>query len=105
MPAGRAVWRAAPPAAESGPDTPVPAEEPTGPTDPLLRGLWSKLPSDGPYSATEQAQWLEMAKLALQMVYGSGEAEAQSASSTAAEPKGDAEDEEAVAVFAEPQSA
>lgn len=42
-----------------------------GPTDPLLRGLWSKLPAERPFSASEQSQWLEMAKLALQMVYGS----------------------------------
>lgn len=92
-------------AAENGPDTPTQAEEPPGPRDPLLRGLWSKLPADGSFSATKQAQWLEMAKLALQMVYGSGESEAQSASSTAAEPKRDAGDEEAVEVFAEPRSA
>lgn len=41
-----------------------------GPTDPLLRGLWSKLPAQGPFSASEQSQWLQMAALALRMVYG-----------------------------------
>ncbi len=46
------------------------AVEVIGPTDPLLRGLWSKLPTDGPFSASEQKQWLQMADLALRMVYG-----------------------------------
>lgn len=91
--------------AENRPDTPTQAEEPTGPTDPLLRGLWSKLPSDGPFSATEQGQWLEMAKLALQMVYGSEEADTQSASLAAAEPRRGAGEQGGAAAFAEPRSA
>lgn len=95
----------APTPVEEEPDTSVSATEPSGPTDPLLRGLWSKLPSSGAYSAAEQKQWLEMAKLALQMVYGSGETEPQSASLTASESgKGTATEDTATA-FAEPNSA
>lgn len=48
----------------------VPLADLEGPTDPLLRGLWSKLPAEGPFSASEQSQWLQMAELALRMVYG-----------------------------------
>lgn len=44
---------------------------PVGPSDPLLVGLWSKLPATGSFSKEEQEQWLELAKLALAMVYGS----------------------------------
>lgn len=44
---------------------------PDGPSDPLLVGLWSKLPAAGNFSKEEQEQWLELAMLALAMVYGS----------------------------------
>ena len=44
----------------------------TGPTDPLLLGLWSKLPPEGSLDESQQVQWLEMARLALKMVYGEG---------------------------------
>lgn len=42
----------------------------TGPADPLLEGLWSKLPDGRPFSPADRARWLELAKLALDMVYG-----------------------------------
>lgn len=38
--------------------------------DPLLRGVWSKLPARGPFPPDRRTQWLELAKLALDMVYG-----------------------------------
>ena len=58
----------------SASDVPEPTRAPsrasTGPSDPLLVGLWSKLPDEGSLSPSEQAQWLELARLALAMVYG-----------------------------------
>ena len=57
-----------------------PAKAPSGasfgPSDPLLVGLWSKLPNGGSLSTSEQQQWLELARLALAMVYGSTSDEA-----------------------------
>ena len=41
-----------------------------GHPDPLLSGLLSKLPHNKPFTPSERAQWLELAKLALDMVYG-----------------------------------
>ena len=41
-----------------------------GHPDPLLGGLLSKLPHEKPFTPSERAQWLELAKLALDMVYG-----------------------------------
>lgn len=38
--------------------------------DALLKGLWSKLPDDGPFPARERAQWLKTLPLILNMVYG-----------------------------------
>jgi len=39
---------------------------------PLLEGLWASLPAmDEPFSSSQQDDWIEMAKLALKMVYGS----------------------------------
>lgn len=63
-------------ATEQPEPAPPPLAELEGPTDPLLRGLWSKLPAEGPLSTSEQRQWLQMAELALQMVYGSDESAA-----------------------------
>ncbi len=40
-----------------------------GHPDPLLRGLLSKLPHDKPFTPSERSQWLELARLALDMVY------------------------------------
>lgn len=77
---------------------------PTGPTDPLLCGLWSKLPLDGAFSAEEQEQWLEMAKLALRMVYGSKKMEAQMATSAVPRPATETGLAGAVTAFAEPES-
>lgn len=54
---------------QPSPDVP-PVPGAAGPTDPLLLGLWSKLPTEGPFDNAQQQQWLEMAKLALKMVYG-----------------------------------
>lgn len=100
-----AVGEQNPAAAEAVPATPLSAVETTGPTDPLLRGLWSKLPSDGALSTKEQDQWLEMAKLALRMVYDSEETEAPMATSAAPRPITETEQAGAVTVFAEPESA
>ena len=46
-------------------------------TDPLLRGVWSKLPPKGPFPPDRRTQWLELAKLALDVVYGPGAEDAQ----------------------------
>ncbi|MDE0136229.1 MAG: hypothetical protein OXM54_15455 [Acidimicrobiaceae bacterium] len=70
---------------QSGPN-PQPHGDLEGPTDPLLRGLWSKLPAEGPFSASEQSQWLEMARLALQMVYGSADPAASASAASAIPP-------------------
>lgn len=91
--------------AEEDAVAPAQPEAPTGPTDPLLRGLWSKLPSEGAYSAAEQEQWLEMAKLALQMVYGSDDVATPTVPATTAPPETSTGNEDAQAVFAEPKSA
>ena len=40
-----------------------------GHPDLLLRGLLSKLPHDKPFTPSERSQWLELARLALDMVY------------------------------------
>lgn len=50
-------------------------------TDPLLRGVWSKLPPSGPFPPDRRAQWLELAKLALDVVYGPGSEDAQTSDS------------------------
>ena len=50
-------------------------------TDPLLRGVWSKLPPKGPFPPDRRAQWLELAKLALDVVYGPGSDDAQTSDS------------------------
>ncbi len=55
----------------------TPSTDPVGPKDSLLVGLWSKLPDAGSFSPTEQRQWLELAQLALAMVYGSAAEDTQ----------------------------
>ena len=55
-----------PPAASAPPER----KEEVGPSDPLLIGLWSKLPSDKPFSKSQRSQWLKLAELALNLVYG-----------------------------------
>ena len=65
---------------------PTPHVDMGGPTDPLLRGLWSKLPAEGPFSAAERRQWLQMAELALQMVYGSDDSTASAPAADAVPP-------------------
>ena len=43
-----------------------------GPSDELLRALWSKLPADrSEFPNPDRVQWLSMVELALNMVYGS----------------------------------
>ena len=56
------------PAAEDGSQREL--DRQGGHPDPLLRGLLSKLPHDKPFTRSERAQWLELARLALDMVYG-----------------------------------
>ncbi|MCY3967227.1 MAG: hypothetical protein OXE04_06780 [bacterium] len=51
------------------------SQKEVGPTDPLLIGLWSKLPSNGTFSKSQRSQWLKLAELALDMVYGEDEEE------------------------------
>lgn len=59
--------------------TESPLDRQIGHPDPLLRGLLSKLPHDKPFTPLERAQWLKLAELALDMVYGEeGEATAPS---------------------------
>lgn len=48
-------------------------QEQIGPSDPLLTGLWSKLPAVKPFTPTERLQWLELMRLALDLVYGEEE--------------------------------
>lgn len=50
--------------------TPPEGQKEVGPSDPLLIGLWSKLPSDKPFSKSQRSQWLKLAELALNLVYG-----------------------------------
>lgn len=38
--------------------------------DPLLRGVWSKLPATGPFPSAQREQWLALAKLAIDVAYG-----------------------------------
>ncbi|GEM_PF-2562583 len=56
------------PAAKDGSERAL--DRPTGHPDPLLGGLLSKLPHDKPFTPSERTQWLELAKLVLDMVYG-----------------------------------
>lgn len=48
-------------------------QDQVGPSDPLLTGLWSKLPAVRPFSPAERLQWLELMRLALDLVYGEDE--------------------------------
>ena len=73
-------------ASEQPEPNPTPHVDLGGPADPLLRGLWSKLPAEGPFSAAEQRQWLQMAELALQMVYGSDGSTASAPAASAVPP-------------------
>jgi hypothetical protein len=38
--------------------------------DPLLKGLWAKLPDDGPFPARDRKRWLRTLAVNLDMVYG-----------------------------------
>ncbi len=81
------------PDATEAPAEPPPATSPDpqgreqlGPSDPLLTGLWSKLPDAKPFSPSERSRWLDVMRLALDMVYGDEEEKA-AASTTATSSK------------------
>ena len=78
-PAGRgnatSVRPISPASTTTEPPTPRPAQSAVASSihDELLSALWSKLPMDGNFPDPRRSQWLEMLKLALDMVYGSAQ--------------------------------
>ncbi len=75
-----------PPAPSAGSQDQGQEQEQLGPSDPLLTGLWSKLPDAKPFSPSERSQWLDLMRLALDLVYGDKEERATQTTSTSAKP-------------------
>lgn len=71
---GRGAAQPEDPEEQSPATPPDPQEqEQVGPSDPLLTGLWSKLPATKPFSPSKRSQWLDLMRLALDLVYGEAE--------------------------------
>lgn len=71
----------------SGPDPDEPEDHVRDATaDPLLRGVWSKLPATGPFPSSRRKQWLALAELALDVVYGPDSEDPQSSKSANGDP-------------------
>lgn len=58
----------------------------TGPSDPLLIGLWSQLPGSRPFPPQGRKHWLELMRLALDWVYGEESEMAAPAETTSSKP-------------------